>query len=193
MESKPLMVDFEALFKHYRRMEADIDEFPQSFQVGSIVFYKDHLKRGLKTEVNNWKMAYAKALNEKSSQDMQMVFDKIDDIQKRLSRPCKDLDDVRTHMGALNEIRQNEIFIDQTITPIEETYAIFNRYEIVFNDGKPELVDTLQYGWRKCLQQGKDVQSHLLDIQPTFKKNLLDDVAVFKQDVTTFVDDYAKK
>ena len=193
MESKPLMVDFEALFKHYRRMEGDIDEFPQSYQVGSIVFFTENLKRGLKTEINNWKLAYAKALNEKSSTDMQMVFDKIEDIQKRLSRPCKDLDDVRTHMGALAEIRQNEIFIDQTITPVEETYAMFNKYEIAFNDGKPELVDTLQYAWTKCLQQGKEVQSHLLDIQPKFKQNLLDNVAGFKVDVVTFVDDYNKK
>jgi len=193
MESKPLMVDFEALFKHYRKMESDIDEFPQSFQVGSIVFNTENLKRGLKTEINNWKMAYAKALNEKSSQDMQMVFDKIEDIQKRLTRPCKDLDDVRTHMGALAEIRQNEILIDQTITPVEETYAMLNKYEIAFNDGKPELVDTLQYAWKKCLQQGKEVQSHLLDIQPKFKQNLLDNVTTFQQDVITFVDDYNKK
>lgn len=193
MESKPLMVDFEALFKHYRRMEADIDEFPQSYQVGSIVFFTENLKRGLKTEINNWKLAYAKALNEKSSSDMQMVFDKIDDIQKRLSRPCKDLDDVRTHMGALAEIRQNEIFIDQTITPVEETYAMFNRYEISFNDGKPELVDTLQYSWTKCLQQGKEVQSNLLEIQPAFKQKLSDNVSAFQQDVTNFVSDYSNK
>jgi dynein heavy chain len=138
-------------------------------------------------------MAYAKALNEKSSQDMQMVFDKIEDIQKRLTRPCKDLDDVRTHMGALSEIRQNEILIDQTITPVEETYVMFNKYEIAFNDGKPELVDTLQYVWKKCLQQGKEVQSHLLDIQPKFKQNLLDNVATFQQDFIQFVEDYNKK
>ncbi|CAF4327193.1 unnamed protein product, partial [Rotaria magnacalcarata] len=138
-------------------------------------------------------MSYAKALNDKASQDMQMVFDKVDDIQKRLTRPCKDLDDVRTHMGALGEIRQNEILIDQTITPVEETYAMMNKYEIAFNDGKPELVDTLQYAWKKCLQQGKEVQSHLLEIQPAFKQNLLDNVAAFQQDFVTFVDDYNKK
>ncbi|CAF1413331.1 unnamed protein product, partial [Adineta ricciae] len=193
METKPLMVDFEALFKHYKRMETDIDEFPQTFQVGSIVFHTEKLKRGLKTEINNWKMAYAKALNEKAAQDMQMIFDKVEDIQKRLTRPCNDLDDVRTHMGALAEIRQNEILIDQTITPVEETYAMFNKYEIAFNDGKPELVDTLQYAWKKCLQQGKEVQSNLLDIQPKFKQNLLDNVSTFQNDVNQFADDYAKK
>ncbi|CAF0945608.1 unnamed protein product [Adineta steineri] len=193
METKPLMVDFEALFKHYRQMETDIDEFPQTFQVGSIVFYTDQLKRGLKTEVNNWKMAYAKALNEKASQDMQMVFDKVEDIQKRLTRPCNDLDDVRTHMGALAEIRQSEILIDQTITPVEETYAMLNKYEIAFNDGKPELVDTLQYAWKKCLQQGKEVQSNLLEIQPKFKQNLSDNVSTFQADVNNFSDEYTKK
>ncbi|CAF0752391.1 unnamed protein product [Didymodactylos carnosus] len=193
MDSKPLMVDFEALFKHYRRMEFEIDEFPQSYQVGSIVFYTDKLKRGLKTEINNWKMSYAKALNDKASQDMQNIFDKVEDIQKRLIRPCKDLDDVRAHMNALSEIRQNEILIDQTITPVEETYVMLYKYEISFNDGNPEKVDALQYAWRKCLQQGKEVQSHLLAIQPEFKNDLLNNVTVFQQDVTLFVSDYAEK
>jgi len=122
-----------------------------------------------------------------------MIIDKVEDIQKRLTRPCNDLDDVRTHMGALAEIRQSEILIDQTITPIEETYAMFNKYEIAFNDGKPELVDTIQYAWKKCLQQGKEVQSNLLDIQPKFKQNLLDNVSTYQNDVVTYVDEYSKK
>ena len=51
----------------------------------------------------------------------------MDNIGKRLSRPLDDLDNVRTSMGALEELRQNEIRIDETIGPLEETYALLNR------------------------------------------------------------------
>lgn len=43
----------------------------------------------------------------------------IEDYTKRLSRPIKDLDDVRQAMASLKEVRENEIFIDSSLDPIE--------------------------------------------------------------------------
>ncbi len=50
---------------------------------------------------------------------MEAIFEFIDDLSKRLSRPIKDLDDIRYAMAALKEIRENEIRIDMQIGPIE--------------------------------------------------------------------------
>ena len=49
--------------------------------------------------------------------------------------------------------RENEIRVDMTISPIEETYALLNKYNIFFNDGNAERVDTLSYGWKKLIAQ----------------------------------------
>ena len=46
-----------------------------------------------------------------------------------------------------------QIRIDMTIGPVEETYALLNRYNIFFNDGNAERVDTLSYGWKKLIAQ----------------------------------------
>jgi len=53
---------------------------------------------------------------------MNEIFDFVEDINKRLSRPIKDLDDIRFIMAALKELRENEIRIDMTIGPIEVQY-----------------------------------------------------------------------
>ncbi len=53
---------------------------------------------------------------------MEAIFEFIDDLSKRLSRPIKDLDDIRYAMAALKEIRENEIRIDMQIGPIEVNY-----------------------------------------------------------------------
>lgn len=50
---------------------------------------------------------------------MEEMFTFIEDITKRLSRPIKDLDDIRHAMAALKEIRDREIMIDMSIGPIE--------------------------------------------------------------------------
>ena len=50
---------------------------------------------------------------------MEEIFNFIEDLQKRLSRPIKDLDDIRHAMAALKDIRENEIRIDMGIGPIE--------------------------------------------------------------------------
>ena len=58
-------------------------------------------------------------MNTKFSTLMEKTLEQIEDISKRLSRPIKDLDDVRTSMAALKEIRENEIQIDMSLSPIE--------------------------------------------------------------------------
>lgn len=193
MATSPLMVDLEAKFRHYKRMQAEIEEFPPSYQVGSIIYVTEDLKRSLLTEIVNWKMAYGKAMNNKASLDMRNLLETIDDTQKKLSRPCKDLDDIRSHMNSLNQIKEKEIEIDRTITPIEETYTMLNKYEITFNDGNAEKVDSLAYGWKNLNEKAREVQDDLIRIQPTFKTDLLNKVGQFKVDSTNYVDEYNEK
>jgi dynein heavy chain len=174
-------------------MQTDIEELPHTFQVGSIIYVTDSLKRSLLQEISNWKLAYGKEMNDKAASDMRHLLEMIDEIQKRLSRPCKDLDDIRAHMAALNQIKEREIEIDRTITPIEETYSMLNKYEIVFNDGNAEKVDSLAYSWKTLNEKAREVQDNLVQVQPTFKSDLLAKVTQFKKDVHTFSIDYEKK
>ncbi|XP_076466904.1 dynein axonemal heavy chain 5-like [Babylonia areolata] len=190
MAGNPIMSEIEAQIKYYQRLEQEIEEISPTFRVGSVLFSTDPLRLALVTETHNWKQAYAKALNDKCAHEMDSIMDFIDGLMKRLCRPIKDLDDVRTAMAGLNEIRENEIRIDMTIGPVEETYALLNRYNIFFNDGNAERVDTLSYGWKKLIAQANQVQEHLLTIQPAFKSDLLAGVEAFIVDNNEFVGSY---
>ena len=63
-------------------------------------------------------------------------------------------------MAALAEIRENEIRIDMTIMPIEEAYLMMNKYNIQFNDGNAERVDSLPYGWKLLKQEVLSLFNH---------------------------------
>ena len=86
-----------------------VEELPASYSVGSIIYSTEPLKRALVTETKAWKQAFGRALANKASADMEEIFTFFDNMCKRLSRPIKDLDDVRNTMAALREVRESEI------------------------------------------------------------------------------------
>ena len=99
-------------------------------------------------------------LNKSSSRDMDRLIEFFDVQRKRLSRPVKDLDDIRSHMAALCEIRDAEVRVDLAIGPIEDAYLMLARYGLTFNDGNAERVDSLGYGWRLLRQQVNTSPAH---------------------------------
>jgi len=70
-------------------------------------------------EAKAWKVIYGRNMNTKYQGLMEKILEQIDDLSKRLSRPIKDLDDVRQAMAALKDLRENEIHIDSSLGPIE--------------------------------------------------------------------------
>ncbi|CAH1798803.1 unnamed protein product, partial [Owenia fusiformis] len=194
LETNPILSEFEEQIKYYLNIRDDLEEIQPSFRVGSVVFMTDSIKVSLIAEVNNWVNQFGNALNDKCVHEMDEVLEFTDNLMKRLSRPINDLDDVRAQMASLTEIRQNEIRIQMTITPIEEAFIVMQRYQLSIKDRESaERVDTMSYNWKKLCTLVLEVQDNLITIQPKFKSNLLDGVIQFMDDVNAFVDDYNKK
>ncbi len=84
-----------------------------------LVFFLADLKLAIIAESKSWKVFYGRHMNKNYSSLLDSTLEQIDDLSKKLSRPIKDLDDVRIAMAALKEIRENEIRIDMSLAPIE--------------------------------------------------------------------------
>ncbi|XP_076449856.1 dynein axonemal heavy chain 5-like isoform X2 [Babylonia areolata] len=186
----PKLSEFEAQVKHYEELEISIMALPEYYDVGPIALYTEHLKLGLTTETKAWRMHFGRNCNKKYSTEMEEIFVFIEDLQKRLSRPIKDLDDIRHAMAALKDIRENEIRIDMSIGPIEESYAMLNKHELPLVREEAERCDTLRYSWERLQAQSAEVSTHLLTIQPQFKQDLIADVKVFIEDCDDFYSSY---
>ncbi|XP_067868157.1 dynein axonemal heavy chain 5 isoform X2 [Heterodontus francisci] len=193
MDSKPILSEFNEQITYYSKLEAQIDELPSCYEVGSVQFDTQHLKLALIQECRSWKRAFGTALNRKTAMEMDEIYSFIENLSKQLNRPINDLDDVRGAMAALKEIRDAEIKIDMTIEPIEETYALLNKHELLFQDGNAERVDGLAYAWKNINAQVVQTQSILLKVEPAMKTDLLDGVKIFQTDVQNFYQDYDTK
>ncbi|VDK83968.1 unnamed protein product [Dibothriocephalus latus] len=192
MAGNPTVSDISDKIKHFSDLETAVSSLPSHYQVGPLLLKSQELRGGLTAECQNWRQAIGRAVNKKCAIEMQELGTRMDGLMKRLLRPVKDLDDVRSQMATLAELRENELNIERSIQPIEEAYALLNRHEIYFNDGNAERVDALAYSLSKLRAQASVTNDELLRVQPEFRNALVAGVEEFDVLNASFVDDYMK-
>uniref|UniRef100_A0A8C9TK44 Dynein axonemal heavy chain 8 n=1 Tax=Scleropages formosus TaxID=113540 RepID=A0A8C9TK44_SCLFO len=186
MASNPSLAQIKSEISNYVAFEEDIEEIKPIIILGSIELSTEPLKMSLSVEVKAGKILLCKYLNEEYKKKMADVNAFIGEHLKKLSRPIADLDDVRFAMETLSKIRDSEINIDMTLGTIEEAYGILQKCEVEITKEEAEGVDTLRYSFIKLQSKARCVQDELVHVQPKFKKNLLEAVAVFHKDVQSF-------
>ncbi|EPQ10653.1 Dynein heavy chain 5, axonemal [Myotis brandtii] len=186
----PLLPEFESQILYFQNLEQKINAEPEYISVGTIALYTADLKFTLTSETKAWMVVIGRHCNKKYRSEMENVFALVEEFSKKLNRPIKDLDDIRIAMVALKEIREQQIVIDFQIGPIEESYALLNKYGLLIAKEEMDKVDTLHYAWEKLLARASEVQNELASLQPGFRKELISTVEVFFQDCQQFYLDY---
>ncbi|XP_078222058.1 dynein axonemal heavy chain 5 isoform X3 [Callithrix jacchus] len=186
----PLLSEFESQILYFQNLEQEINAEPEYICVGSIALYTADLKFSLTAETKAWMVIIGRHCNKKYRSEMENIFMLIEEFNKKLNRPIKDVDDIRVAMATLKEIREQQISIDFQVGPIEESYALLNRYGLLIAKEEIDKVDTLHYAWEKLLARAGEVQNELVSLQPRFKKELTSAVEVFLQDCHQFYLNY---
>ncbi|CAF1610032.1 unnamed protein product, partial [Adineta ricciae] len=190
LANDPRASEFEAKIKSYENLSEAISAQPDFIPVGPLAIYTEHLKYGLNHELRDWIACYGQACNTKYRKEMLEVRAFIDDIGKRLSRGIKDLEDIRLVMLAIKDLRDNEIRIDMSIGPIEESYTMLQAHGITIPREEVERAETLRYDWGKLQRHSSEITTHLIKIQPTKRDELLENMKLFVEECGKFYVDY---
>ncbi|KAL7987444.1 hypothetical protein Chor_006363 [Crotalus horridus] len=186
LANNPSLTEIRSEILHYATFEQEIEDLKPTVSVGPIELNTGPMKLALSIEAKAWKMLLCRYLNEEYKKKMQDMISFITEYLKKLSRPIRDLDDVRFAMEALANIRDKEIEMDMTMGPIEEAYTILYRFEVEVTKEESEGVDTLRYSFNKLQSKAASVQDELIQVQPKFKGQLLEAVEVFREDVSNY-------
>ncbi|CAF4139157.1 unnamed protein product, partial [Rotaria magnacalcarata] len=186
----PRVSEFEAKIKFYESLAIDIDSQAEFMAVGPLAIFTEHLKFALNQEVRDWIVRYGQACNAKYRKEMNEVIAFIDDIEKRLSRPINDLEDIRLIMIAIKDLRDNEIRIDMSIMPIEESYTMLQVHGLNVAREESERAESLKFNWDKLQRHCNSVTSDLLKLQPSKRAELVENVKKFITDCEKFYTDY---
>ncbi|XP_040553568.1 dynein axonemal heavy chain 8 isoform X1 [Gallus gallus] len=190
LAGSPSLTEIREEILHYAMFEQEMKDLKPTLLLGPIELHTGPLKTALSAEAKAWKLLLCRYLNEEYKKKMTDMTSFITTYLKKLSRPLNDLDDVRLAMEALSVIRDNKIEMDMTLGPIEEAYAILNTFEIEVTKEESEGVDTLRYSFNKLQAKAISIQDELTRVQPKFKSNLLESVAIFREDVSNFETSY---
>ncbi|UJR23298.1 hypothetical protein I4U23_026313 [Adineta vaga] len=193
LANDPHVSEFESEIKFYENLSTNINSQPEYLSVGPLAIFTEHLKFALNQEVREWVVLYGQACNVKYRKEMNQVLTFIEDIEKRLSREIKDLEDIRLVMIAVKDLRENEIRIDMNITPIEESYAMLQVHDVKISREEVERSETLRYRWGRLQSRCANMTSYLLDIQPKYRSELLKNVKLFHEECAQFYNDYEQR
>ncbi|XP_062925653.1 dynein axonemal heavy chain 5 [Mobula hypostoma] len=193
VKRSPLLSEFESQILYYRDLESKINSQPEYICVGALALYTADLKLAITSETKAWMCAFGQHCSTKYRTEMENIFAFIEEAGKKLNRPIKDLDDIRIAMAALKEIREQQISVDFQVGPIEESYALLNKHELLVAKEEIEKVDTLRYIWEKLLVRANEIQNELVALQPNFRGELISNVKTFIEDCNQFYEDYEKE
>ncbi|XP_039872861.1 dynein heavy chain 8, axonemal-like isoform X1 [Simochromis diagramma] len=190
MASKPSLIHITSEIEHYDSVEQEIQAIKPVIAFESIQLTTGSLKKALTDETKAWKKLICKYLKERYKKKMTDTHIHLNNYLIQLSHPVANLEDVRCTMGALSTLREAEIQTDMTLISIEEAYEILTNYEAEETKREVEEVYSLRDSFTMLQSKARSVQYELVRMQPKFKQDLLESVAIFQKDVDTYMEQF---
>ncbi|KAH9492183.1 Dynein heavy chain 5, axonemal [Bulinus truncatus] len=193
MKTNPGYYEFKEEYTRLQTVSKEVDNITSQIAIGPIILDTEHFKTTLQQEIDEWMMAYGKTFNSMIWENLEEISQFIADKHKLLSKPIKDMDDIRLAMGGLQAIRDNYIYLDEQITPIEESYALVANFGFSVKQEEIEKAESLRYAFEKLMIVSSQVTDTLIEIQGDFKSELTKSVEQLHVEIAHFVADYYKK
>lgn len=185
------LMDFEANLRCLGDLDGNLSIEPDMECFGqSVCLSTNQLKFGLAIEIKAFRHKIAEAMKKKYKREMDYVYAVINEMDHKLDRPIRDLDDVRMIMDTLGKIREQEVDMELKIDPIEEAFNTLAKYDIPVERTHSDLVDNLRDTWYKLKNRALDTHCKLLEMQPIFQTELCTNLDRFKQEKIDYVDEY---
>jgi dynein heavy chain, axonemal len=73
---------------------------------------------------------------------------------------------------------------------LQESYAMLNKHEVPVAREEIERCDTLRYSWRLLQAKAVEMSSRLIELQPQYRQELVNNVVTFITDCDQFYASY---
>ncbi|XP_055377517.1 dynein axonemal heavy chain 5 [Condylostylus longicornis] len=185
------LLEFESTLRCLADLDSNLLVEPDMESVGQcIAICNEKLKLGLSVEIKSCNHKIGQAMKKKYKKEMDYVYAVINEMNRKLDRTIRDLDDVRMIMETLGKIREQEVDMEMKIDPIEEAFNVLTRYEVQVEREQYDQVDNLRYTFQNLQTAAMQAQLKLLEMQPSFQSELKTNLERFKQDKCEYVNEY---
>jgi dynein heavy chain len=186
----PTIRDIKEKMDKFLLLETEIDEIDDRTRVGPILLNCSGVKLALIAEAKKWKQKYGDLLNKIGRTEMIKLTDFTEKMKTNLSKNIGQLEDLRAAMESLKKVRSMAAKIDIKMAPIEESYMLLSRYNVVVPQEELEQFEGLTYNWNKLRELEKQQQEILQRVSPQFKNQVVEGMEQFQIDFALFLKQY---
>lgn len=172
VKTNPLTANIREKFLLYDKTTNMILNLSPTTDILPIAIDNSEMIKELADHSKEWKTIMGQQLSSFYKTILQEIINFINDQQKILQRPLKDLDDVRIAMNCQKEIRENFIRIDGNLTLMEDTYGMFHTFDITISAEDMDGVDSLRYNFKRLLEATEKKQFEINDLQKPLLEEL---------------------
>ena len=190
MKMKPKLSDFENTLYHYKLIRSQLDGEKEEVKIGRVLVSCSEFKRILEDEIQQWINMFANALYTQYVNETQFLISQIEDMDRKLDRPIKDLDDIRIIMETQKKIRDIDIDMDIKIKVVESAFALIEKYNLPVTLEHKQETETLFLMWMALQTKSMDVMILLLAVQEHFQKNLKENLEIFQNECDQYCANY---
>lgn len=192
---KPSLDDYAARLGEFEEIADEIRFIPPVHNVGALQLRTQNLKTGLIHQAIDWTVLYSSKLHSQAYKKLEILLDYILQAERRLQRQVNDLNDLRSVMDHLKDIRDRESGIQMEISPVMDMYRLLEKYlpQNIIQKEEMDARSMLMPRWRGLTERAEQVTDQLNLLQLKFKRQLLKDVRDFKDDVSSFRMEYLSK
>jgi dynein heavy chain len=136
-----------------------------------------------------WQM-YTGKVHEQARLQLNSYNEFVAECQEKLDHECNKIEDAKTIMKILDEIRDKEMDMDIKIRPIHQRYDMLLKFEHLVDKEELECVNSMQANWNLVVKKARTAGDNLFRRQNDFRQELLADVENFSKDVDEFRKDF---
>eukprot|EP00949_MAST-11_sp_MAST-11-sp1_P002825 g2825.t1 len=194
MMRRPEIEDFETELKRFLDVEKEIEGVAPIHVIGALSLNTKNIKLQLRNESRQWKVQYSDKVHHQARDALYSLMEYIRKTTNALTAEVNDLRGLRKVMEILKEVRERESAIEMEINPITDMYNLLDHYIAGGVVGKEEMdkKTIMRSSWRKLSDLAEEVSDNLSAIQGKFKRQLLQDLKNFGDDVATFRSRYVQ-
>ncbi|KAF8281137.1 dynein, axonemal, heavy polypeptide 5 [Trypanosoma cruzi] len=190
---EPSLDDYERVLREHVALYEEIEGLTPVFNIGSLALQNKPLKTDLLRKVTEWKELFSNKLHAKAQLELDSLTHKMDEETHQLSAPIPDqekLEDLRVLMETLQEIRERESVVEFQFYPVQQAYALLQRFNVNIFKEEIDRVEDIRFKWRKLHAQAELRSDEINHMQHGFKKGLTQEVQKFGAEVISFRNDY---
>ena len=188
--SNPTIRQIKEQMDKFLQLEQSIDEIEEKNRVGPIILDCEGVKQALVGEAKKWKQKYGDLLNKIGRTDMMKLNDFMEKQKNALSKSIQSLEDLRNAMVCLKKVRSMAAKIDIKMAPIDESYLLLSKYNIVVPQEELDQYEGLTYNWKKLCELEHQQQTVLQKVSPQFKDQVIEGMDQFLTEFHAFVKSY---